>query len=125
MSERPSFWGNTPRGFRIMWWDPVVMLLCAVLVWAGWDLLGPWTLLAPFVLGTFFLFCNVFRVRRNLELLWGATFVVNVALWMRWDPSLAGMLATQSGVTALVIGLTVRSPGYRGVLSRAPMTITK
>lgn len=115
MSERSSFWGNTRRGFRIMWWDPVVMLVCAALVWAGWELLGPWTLLAPYVLGSFFLFCNVFRVRRDLELLWGVTFVANVALCMRWAPSLGAILGTQSMVTVLVIARTLRSPGYRGV----------
>lgn len=79
--------------------------------------LGAWTLIAPFVVGHFFLFCNVFRARRNAELLWGVSFVVNVALWMRWEPSLLGMLGTQTIITAAVIGETIRSPGYRGVFS--------
>lgn len=117
MSERTSIWNNPRRGFRMMWWDPIAMLLCGAAVWAGWDVLGPWTLIAPYVLGTFFLFCNVFRVRRNAELVWAVSFLVNAVAWLQVAPSLVGIVVTQSVLTAVVIACEVRSPGYRGILS--------
>jgi hypothetical protein len=89
-------------------------------VWWGWGVLGPWTLIAPYVLGTFFLFCNVFRVRRNAELLWAATFLVNAIAWLQLQPSLAAILLTQTPITIAVIGVEIRSAGYRGIGANRP-----
>ena len=115
--EETSIWKNPYRGFRMMWWDPAAMLLCAAFVAWQWPQLGEWALIAPFVLGNFFLFCNVFRVRRNAELIWAALFMVNSVAWLSQAPSLLAVVLTQLPITAAVLIYTVRSPGYRGIFS--------
>jgi hypothetical protein len=57
-----------------------------------------------FVMGHFFLFCNVFRIRRKYELIWAVLFAVDMLAltgFARWSWT-AGMLA-QLPVTALVL----------------------
>lgn len=67
-------------------------------------------------LGHFFLFCNLFRVRRSYELLWSAAFLANAIGW-----KLAGVyscwliLAVQTPFTLLAIVAEVRSPEYHGL----------
>ena len=50
--------------------DGCAIALCAGGVWGLWDLLAEFVWILPCALGHFFLFCNVFRVRRNYELAW-------------------------------------------------------
>lgn len=42
----PSIWRNPRRGFRMMWWDPIAGAVCVAAVWASWDVLGSWGLIA-------------------------------------------------------------------------------
>lgn len=81
-----------------------------------WSVLGTFALLFPIVLAHFFLFCNVFRVRRNLELIWAGVFVVNFAAWaitgsFSWWP----VLLVQTPVTIACIVIEMRSPNYHGI----------
>lgn len=71
------------------------------------------------VVGHFFFFCNVFRVRRSYELIWAVAFLVNVAFWMVWQLSLEWLppLLTQLPITMLVIGMEIRSPQYHGIFA--------
>lgn len=112
-----SIWNNPPVGFRIMKQDPVAVAACLAFVAWAWPALGEWSLIAPFVLGHFFLFCNVFRLARGTELIWAAAFVVNAVVWLELSPSLLGIVLTQLPVTIAVIGYTLRSPHYRGILA--------
>ena len=70
-------------------------------------------------LGHFFLFCNVFRIHRRLELIWSAIFVLNVGI-----TALVGeidwlvVLGLQSVVTAAVIAYEMRQPRYHGIGAR-------
>ncbi len=109
-----SVWDNPPRGFRMMRWDPVAALLCAALTWWSWRWLGAWALIAPYALGHFFLFCNVFRVRRRDELVWAAVFVLSAALWVQVTTSVWPVLLTPLPLTAVILIATARSPQYRG-----------
>lgn len=71
------------------------------------------------VVGHFFLFCNVFRVRRSYELGWAAVFLVNVACWMMLRLSLDWLppLLTQLPVTLAVILAEIRSSQYHGIFA--------
>lgn len=119
-----SIWSNPPTGFRMMKQDPPAILLCFVFtVWA-WRHIGEYALVAPFVLGNFFLFCNVFRLRGTTELLWSATFLANAAVWLMLSGSLAGIFLTQMPITLAALAYTIRSPDYRGVPLRPPSMST-
>jgi hypothetical protein len=112
-----SIWNNPPIGFRMMKHDLVAFAACAAFVAYTWPHVGEWALVAPFVLGNFFLFCNVFRLHCLTELAWSAVFIVNSAAWLWVHPSLAGIFLTQLPFTCAAIGYTVRSPTYRGVMA--------
>ena len=110
MSER------RPPGFRFWWTDAVVLgvgAAVAALVWrpapeAVWPI--------PFALLHFFLFCNVFRVRRSYELAWTGVLLLNVGGWaladrLGWAP----ILLAQTPVTLAVLILEMRSDRYHGI----------
>jgi len=110
---------NRPVGFRAAPWDPVVLVLAIVAVALLWRPLQPAAWLVATVVLHFFLFCNVFRVRRALELIWSGIFLANVAVFAfigHIDGAL--VLLCQLPVTVAVILMEVRSPRYHGVFSR-------
>jgi len=80
------------------------LLLTIALDWRqypGWWLPG-------MVVMHFFLFCNVFKVPRKLELLWAAVFLINTGVWLAvgrfdWLP----VLLCQSPFTLAAIGITL------------------
>jgi len=76
--------------------------------------LGMWIALA---VGHFFLFCNVLRLARALELAWAAVFVLGAAAvrgGVAFAPVLTAIAATSLAVT--IIAIAQRS--YHGVLWR-------
>jgi hypothetical protein len=108
------------HGFRISLTDGLfiaVNLLAAALLY---DTLAHFVWLFPIAVGHFFLFCNVFRIRRSYELVWTAVFIANVAVWLYLAPTFhwLGVLAVQTPLTAILIGLEIRSDRYHGIFSR-------
>lgn len=103
-------------GMRFSVLDAVVLFLAAVgTVWLRSLDVAVWWLV-PMVVGHFFLFCNVFLVYRNLELLWAAVFVLNAGyhVWsgnFSWWPVCGWQLI----MTVIVICWQIRSPWYHGV----------
>jgi hypothetical protein len=78
---------------------------------------GAWVI--PFAAGHFFLFCNVFRVRRSYELAWTAVFLVNAIAWTAAGRFPWGLVtAVQAPFTIAAIALEMRSPAYHGILAR-------
>src|SRR5262249_15844100 len=103
-------------GFRMSTFDALVLLLGAIgsavlycyVGWAG--------MLIAFVTGHFFLFCNVLRVARPLELVWAAIFVMMSATTILlqspgWPISLGLSLTT----TVAVIVISLCRPSYHGI----------
>ena len=80
MVDNPFRLGQRPAGFRLFVSDFAVtfVAIVATLVlwnWAKCDNIYQMFVLLPLVLwGHFFLFCNVFRVSRHWELIWGTIF---------------------------------------------------
>jgi hypothetical protein len=104
-------------GFRLSKLDVVVLLLgtaaaaiAGIFVWwVGYVI--------ALVIGHFFLFCNVFRLARPLELAWAAVFVglagATVAVdWPGWIATTIGTLV----VTVVVVAVEMRKVSYHGVL---------
>ncbi len=103
-------------GFRFWWLDAVLIVLCTFLTWVMWDLLGWFSLVFSVTLGHFFLFCNVFRIRRTYELVWAAIYLANIFYWVFLrEFSWLGILTLQTPVTVVLIALEVGSPRYHGI----------
>ena len=106
-------------GFRLSEMDVGILLLglCGSVLLARWDeRLG---LALLFVLAHFFLFCNVLRMSRPLELIWAVLFVLLAGSTFTfgvpsWNYSLAGMLV----VTLILAFIQILLPSYHGVLWR-------
>ena len=102
-------------GFRLSSLD--IFILCAsVLTSVAIANSQPWiAMLIIFVVGHFFLFCNVFRVSRSAELIWAA---VTVSIWgstallnaVEWSTSLSANLVW----SVLTIVIEVRRSRYHG-----------
>jgi hypothetical protein len=103
-------------GLWFTWLDGLAIVLGAGATWIAWRFVGSAALLLPLTLGHFFLFCNVFRIRRSYEVGWALAFLVNTGVWLhRGDASWPRILAVQTPVTLGLILFEMRSPRYRGV----------
>ena len=108
--------GMSAPGFRFSTTDAAAVVAAIIGVMLLWHPLGSMALLLPIVLGHFFLFCNVFRVRRSYELAWAVVFIVNVcAWWLAGRFSWWSVLLVQTPVTIVCIGLEISSERYHGV----------
>jgi hypothetical protein len=116
-SDAPVLAHPRTAGFRLSVADGITIALGAVATAATIGPLGPMAGLFPMAVGHFFLFCNVFRVRRRYELAWTAVFLVNFTAWTYTEFSWTGVLAIQLPVTAAAIALEMRSPRYHGVFA--------
>ena len=103
-------------GFRLSRLDILVLALgligavaFAITVWqAG--------LVIAIVVCHFFLFCNVLRLSRPLELAWAGVFLALAAATIGWDaPGWPVTIAASLGMTALVAVLEMRKSSYHGV----------
>ncbi|WP_419194523.1 GTP 3',8-cyclase MoaA [Novipirellula herctigrandis] len=65
----------------------------------------------------FFLFCNVFRIRRNLELIWAAIFVTSIAICSTVEFPLLMSFAIQLPVSITLILVADRSNWYHGIFA--------
>lgn len=106
-------------GFRFSWTDAAALILGAFLVWWLARLSGELALLAGFVIGHFFLFCNVFRIGRKPELVWAGTFIVlaGLAIGLEWL-ELRLALGLVLGLSTGLILREMRLPRYHGVFWR-------
>jgi hypothetical protein len=87
--------------WMVIWSALLLTIALDRLNYPGWWLPG-------MVVAHFFLFCNVFKVPRKLELLWAAVFLINTGVWLAagrfdWRP----VLLCQTPFTLAAIGLTL------------------
>jgi hypothetical protein len=109
--------------FRISWTDALVLFLATIATWFIWRLPEGIGWLPAFVVLHFFLFCNVFRVRRKYELTWAGIFLANTTLtafvlaksfWLAF--------ALQLPVSVFFIGWEIAQPTYHGIFARKKTT---
>ena len=106
-------------GFRLSEMDVGFLMLgvCAAVLLARLDeRLG---LALLFVLAHFFLFCNMLRMSRALELIWAVLFVLLAGSTFTfglpsWNTTLAAMLV----LTLILAFVQILLPSYHGVLWR-------
>jgi len=103
-------------GFRLSVTDGMVLAVGLGLVAMLLSTI-PWgAFVVAFVVMHFFLFCNVFRLSRSLELFWSAVFLLLSAGTILWSVPGWGMTATISLlVTLLVVAVEMRKPSYHGI----------
>ncbi len=103
-------------GFRLSVVDVVILvggmtatIILSIFVW--W-----WGFILTFVLAHFFLFCNVVRMARPLELVWAGVFVVLAGATVAFETP--GWLVTALVsllVTVVVVVVEMRKPSYHGL----------
>jgi len=103
-------------GFRISVFDALILLtggvgafLAASHAWWAGVIIG-------FVVGHFFLFCNVFRIARRPELIWAAAFTFLAACtFLTGLPGWIGTVACSLLLSVVLIVREMRKPYYHGV----------
>lgn len=106
-------------GFRFSFVDGIVLL--AALIGTSWltNEIGDMGYLPVFVVMHFFLFCNVFRIRRKPELIWAFAFVLLTCLLLAFVRfSSIVLMVYQLPVTVVLIVRGIRLPDYHGVFAR-------
>ena len=103
-------------GFRLSVRDVVVIVIGAVAaVWLA-SMEPWWGFIVAFVVAHFFLFCNVVRMARSLELAWAATFLALASsTLLTQSPAWPVTAAVSLAVTVVVVVLQMRKPSYHGL----------
>ena len=102
-------------GFRFSGTDAIAILVGIGATALLWRPAGQLALLPLVVLGHFFLFCNIFRIRRAGELTWAGCFIVNVGAWVMAGHFTWGrVLLAQIPLTLLLVVSELFSPRYHG-----------
>lgn len=110
-----TFFQHPKKGFRFSVTDLVVIILAmggALLLWKSQLELA---LLILFIVLNFFLFCNVFRVRRKWELLWKGIFLTQCIIAQSLDWSWLWSFGFQIPVTVILLFLETGHESYHGV----------
>jgi hypothetical protein len=103
-------------GFRLSVRDVVVILLGGAAAFYLAQIDPWWSFAAVFVVAHFFLFCNVVRMARPLELVWAVTFVAFAAATLMTEaPGWPVTAAVSLAVTVTVVVLQIRKPSYHGL----------
>lgn len=107
------------HGLRLSLTDVVVLIAGGLIGIVGFPFTEGLSLFVPFVVLHFFLFCNVFRIRRVPELIWAAVFLLNCTAWIATgNLNLAAICGAQLPVTLLLIGYELRQPTYHGICAQ-------
>jgi hypothetical protein len=117
----PEAEGNMTRaefrpGWRCSTVDAVVLVIGAVSAGAALRVDHGLAIGIGLAVGHFFLFCNVFRIRRTSELIWAGAFVALVASTViTGRPGWSETAAMAIGLSACLILLEMRLPSYHGI----------
>lgn len=112
MTHQPVF----APGFRISVLDGLVVLASilgaiALSMFSWW-----WGFVVGFVVVHFFLFCNLIRMSRALELLWAGVFVaLSAATILGEFPGWVVTALVSLVVTTIVVIVELRKPSYHGI----------
>lgn len=91
-----------------------MILLCGAI--GSYLAVSPWNLIIAFVVGHFFLFCNVFRIVRRSELFWAGAFVIMTGGTLMTEiPGWPITIAASLFLTAGLIVLEMTQPHYHGI----------
>jgi hypothetical protein len=103
-------------GFRLSVSDSLVLASGLVLAGFGYKYSAIASFVILFVIGHFFLFCNLLRMSRIPELIWATSFIVLATASMRWEqpPWTVTALLCQA-LTLILAVIESRKPSYHGI----------
>ena len=104
-------------GFRLSVLDVIILVVGVVAAFGLAMVVWWWGFVVGFVVAHFFLFCNVVRMARPLELAWTGVFVALAAATVALDaPPGWPLTASVSLVTTVaVVIIEMRKPSYHGL----------
>ena len=103
-------------GFRLSIIDALVIFVGVISSLYFWSRTWWISFIIAFVVGHFFLFCNVFRIARPLELIWASVFCVFTLCTLAYNvPTWPITVTISLIVTAVVIVIEMKKPSYHGV----------
>jgi hypothetical protein len=106
-------------GFRLSLRDVIVLLIGIGLFLGLFKSYVDVSLIIAFVTGHFFLFCNVFRISRGLELSWAGIFIILSCATIFCDfPNWTITIAISIGATIVVVICEMKKPSYHGIYWR-------
>lgn len=107
-------------GFRLGRFDMVFLGLGAAAAYFAFTLGSLKVAIPAYVILTFFLYCNVFRIRRTPELIWAGSFtlITLASFYFGW-PSWPMVFAAGITLTIVLIVLEMRHPSYHGIFWRS------
>lgn len=103
-------------GFRFSAFDAFLLVAGALGAWFAWSRTWWLGFIVAFVVGHFFLFCNVFRISRSLEMIWAAGFFILTRFTVTTgQPTWTITVMLSLALTAVLICIELRKPSYHGV----------
>ncbi|MBF0264216.1 MAG: hypothetical protein HQL46_03025 [Gammaproteobacteria bacterium] len=103
-------------GFRLSKLDIMVIVIGIVLSFTLYKDLPVASYMIVFVVGHFFLFCNVFRLSRIPELIWAGSFLllsISTLLFAYLNWLFVGLISLL--ISTILIYLETKKPDYHGV----------
>jgi hypothetical protein len=108
--------GTFAPGFRLSIFDAVVLAIGIIAAIGLATYVWWWGFVIGFVIGHFFLFCNVIRMARPLELTWAGAFLALAAPTVVADKPGWPITASLSLIATLVlVVMEMRKPSYHGL----------
>lgn len=107
-------------GFRLSSYDLIFLSIGAVVAYFAITLNSLPATIAAYVIFTFFLYCNVFRIRRTAELIWAAAFTLTA--WVSFYLELSSWSLVFAGsfvLSVILIAIEMRHPSYHGIFWRS------
>ena len=118
--DHSGIFRHPESGFRFSRRDLAVLILGAIVaVPLAFFSLQTATLIL-FVVGHFFLFCNVFRIRQSCELTWTAIFLFFFLVGSFFGLPVYTILLCHLPVSMTILFMETRHPSYHGIKVFAP-----
>ena len=103
-------------GFRLSLRDVIVILVGIAAAFYLFGIEPWWSFVVVFVVAHFFLFCNVVRMARPLELIWAATFLALASATLLTEaPGWPVTTSVSFAVTVVIVVAQMRKPSYHGL----------